>query len=371
MDYALQTLWHHRQRFFPGALAVTFSALLVGTQVGLLMGLFGNVSLAVDRTHADVWVGGPEATSVDQGRPIPGAQLARLAAAPEVDRCEPYVQGRSVWVQAGGASEPCMVIGSRLGEGALGAVGALTPELRARLTEPGTVVVDEADLARLGVKGVGDTAEIADRRVRVVGLVRGFRGLANAYVFCSLRTARALLGMGPEEATFFLARCRAPDGAAAVVERFRGDQELSAFTREDFSRRSRLYWLIKTKAGLALTLTTALGLLIGIGITSQTMYAATAASLREYAVLRAMGIPRRRLVGEVLAQCWLIGLAGAVLALPGAYALAFLGNAIGLHVALPSWLLGGMALVTLAVALLAGLTSARLLLSIDPVLLLR
>ena len=69
----------------------------------------------------------------------------------------------------------------------------LTPTFRAYLTEPGTVVVDESDLDRLGLTGVGDIAQIADHRVRVVGIVRGYRGMAGAYVFCSIETARALL----------------------------------------------------------------------------------------------------------------------------------------------------------------------------------
>jgi len=48
-----------------------------------------------------------------------------------------------------------MVIGTRLDEGALGAVRELTPDLRLRLTESGAVVVDDSDLERLNIQGVG------------------------------------------------------------------------------------------------------------------------------------------------------------------------------------------------------------------------
>ena len=45
--------------------------------------------------------------------------------------------------------------------------------------------------------------------------------------------------------------------------------------------------------------TTLLGLLVGAAITSQSLFGATVASLREFAVLRAMGIPRWRMAGVV------------------------------------------------------------------------
>ena len=59
-----------------------------------------------------------------------------------------------------------------------------------------------------------------------------------------------------------------------------------------------------------------LGLLVGAVVTSQTLYAATAASLKEYAVLRALGIPRWRMALSVLGQSFWIGLAGVVIAVP-------------------------------------------------------
>src|SRR5437588_550503 len=60
MSYSLATLWHERQRYVPGVLAVGFSALLIALQCGLLLGLFSITSIPVDHTRADIWVGSPE-----------------------------------------------------------------------------------------------------------------------------------------------------------------------------------------------------------------------------------------------------------------------------------------------------------------------
>jgi putative ABC transport system permease protein len=372
MGYSLTILWYERQRYWPGILAVAFCGLLIASQCGLLLGMLSFASLPVDHTSADIWVGGPQVTSVDLGRPIPDSYLSRLAGQPEVECCEVYLQAFSHWVRPDGGFELCMIVGSRLDSDALGAVRELTPDLRARLTEPGTIVVDESDLGRLGIRGVGDTAQIADRRVRVVGLVRGFRGVAGCYVFCSLTTARSLLHVASEEAIYVLARCHDPADAPAVVERLRASYpNLSAFTTPELSLRSRLHWLTKTKAGIALGYVAALGLVIGAVVTSQTLYAATAASLREYAVLSALGIPRGRMAALVLAQSFWVGFAGLVLALPAAFAVAWGVDRLGVTVQLPGWLLATTLAVTMAMALLSGLAALRLLWFLEPATLLR
>jgi putative ABC transport system permease protein len=371
MSYSLATLWYERQRYVPGILAVGFSALLIALQCGLLLGLFSITSIPVDHTRAHIWVGSPEVLSVDLGRPMPESYLLRLASIPEVERPEIYLQGFAYWGKPDGGSELCIVIGSRLEDDALGAVRELTPELRVLLTEPGSIVVDEGELDRLGIRGVGDIAEIIGRRVRVVGLVHGLKSLAGPYIFCSLSTARPLLRLLPEQTTYVLARCRNEADAPAVVERLRAYDTMSAFTNEEFSLRTRIHWLTKTKAGIALGFAAALGLLVGAVVTSQTLYAATAASMREYAVLRALGIPRWRMGATVLAQSFWVGIIGIAVAVPIVYGIRQSAETLGAPVQLPFKLLGLAVVVTMTMALISGLAALRSLRLAEPATLLR
>jgi putative ABC transport system permease protein len=372
-SYTLAILWHERQRFLPGVLAVGFSAILVAVQCGLLLGMFTFASLPVDHAPAaQIWMGGPSVKSVDLGRPLPENYLPRLASQPEVVQAEVYLQSFAYWIRPDGGFELAMIVGSRLEDDALGAVQELTPQLRAYLSEPGTVVVDESDLDRLGIAGLGDTAQIADRKVRVVGIVRGYRGMAGAYVFCSVETARSFLRLRPDQAIYLLARCRLREEAPAVVERLReAYPNLSVFAREELSLRSRIHWLTKTKAGIALGYAAALGLLVGAVVTSQTLYAATAASLREYAVLWAMGIPLWRMASLILSQSFWVGITGVALAVPIDFALARAADWVGVTVMLPAWLLASATAVTLIMALGSGLAALRLLWQMEPVMLLR
>lgn len=371
MSYALSTLWYERQRFLPGVLAVAFSALLIALQCGLLLGLFSITSIPIDMSNADIWVGHPEVPSVDLGRPIPEMWMSFLSM-PEVERTEPYMEGFAYWDKPTGGMELCLVIGTRLSPNAIGAIKHLTPAHRSLLSEPGAVVVDKGEFDRLGITKVGQTTEIVGKRVRVVGTVEGLKSLAGPYVFCSVETARTLLRPPPDQATFILAKCRDKEMAKRVVDDLKKyPTKISAYTAEDFSRRSRLHWLLKTKAGIALGLAALLGLIVGAVVTSQTLYAATAASLKEYAVLRALGIPRWRMALGVLAQSFWVGLAGVGVAVPAIYFLAKLGNDVGAKVMLPWQLMVSAVAITMTMALLSGLLALRSLRMIEPVTLLR
>jgi putative ABC transport system permease protein len=376
MSYSLLTLWHERSRFLPGILAVGFSALLIALQCGLLLGLFSLMSTPIDHARAEVWVGTPEVSSVDLGRAIPEAWFVRLARDPAVVRVEPYLVAFASWTKPrSGGVELCMILGSRLDPQSLAAVAELTPELRARLEEPGTVVVDRSDLEQLGLQhGIGEEAEINGHHVRVVGLIDGLRALSGPYIFCSQETARPLIrGLAPDETIYLVARCRQPADAPAAVERLRrryGGQ-MTVMTRDEFSLSSRLHWLLKTRAGVALGCAAVLGLLVGAAVTSQTLYAATAASLPQYAVLRALGIPRRRIALTVLAQAFWVGVIGVVLSVPATYLLAETARLLGTPVRLPAALLALAAGLTLIMAVLSGLSALRLVWRVEPAVPLR
>jgi putative ABC transport system permease protein len=380
MSYSLATLWYERSRYLPGVLAVAFSALLIALQCGLLLGLFSITSLPIDNSTADVWIGSPRVPSVDLGQPIREDYFARAAVLPEVERTEIYLQGFAYWSKPDGGNELCMVIGCGLEPDSIGRIKELTPEMCQALTEDEAIVVDESDKSRLGISKIGDTAEISGRRVRVVGFTKGCKSLAGPYVFCKRSTAHERLRMlPPGQCTYILVKCHNSADAPKVVEELNKYDNISAFTSRDdkfffphdFSFRSRMHWLTKTKAGIALGYAAALGLLVGAVVTYQTMSAATKASLREYAVLRALGIPRWRMEMMVMSQSFWVGVIGVAISLPAVYALHLLAEYLGVRVLLRADVLGGAVGVTMFMAILSGLLALRTLKHVEPATLLR
>lgn len=375
MTYALATIWHERNRFLPAILAVAFSAVLIALQSGLLLGLLSMMSTPVDQSRADVWITYPGVRSVDLGRGIPEAWSYKLEEQPEVDQVEPCVMGFGLWTVQASTSSPeirtevCMLIGTYLDTNSIAVIEPLRrrPDLLDQLREPGAVVVDRSELGRLGVKGIGDKAEVMGYTVHIVGVLDGLKSLGGAYVFCSIDTARALLRYWPQDTTYLLARCRNPGDAETIATRLKNSPRVNVYTSDDFSIRSRWHWMTTTKAGLALAFTAALGLLVGAVVTSQTLYAATTASQREYATLRAMGIPRWRLKMSVIAQSFWVGLAGLITAAPVTIALSWVAATIGTRVRLPWIIVLSAAGITMVMALASGLLALRSLQQVDPV----
>jgi putative ABC transport system permease protein len=342
-----------------------------------VLGLLLCSSAPIDDSSADIWVLAADAASLQQAYAIPEWWQLRLAEQPEIVRTETYLFGEGSWHKPGESSaELCFLIGMRLDDDSLGALRALPRDVRARLMEPGTVAVDAWELSHLGLRqGNGETAEVNGQRVTVVGTVRGFQGHNFIYVFCSLQTARQLLshfGEQPSLTMSILARCRQPNSVPAVVERLRhAYPDMGVYARDELSLQARVYWLVRSTGGTVMICTIILALLVGLIVTSQTLYAAGLAALRENAVLDAMGIPRSRLVKLVLAKSFWIGMGGVLLAIPLIVMLQSAALLIQTRMLLPPELLLITSLLTLGTALLSGLSALRALRKVEPAILLR
>jgi putative ABC transport system permease protein len=375
MGYALQTLWHESSRYLAGVGAVAFSAVLMALQFGLMLGLFTITSTPIDRTDPrNVWIGAAEVQSVDNAQPIPMSHIGRVGCRPGVRPPEPLVAMFGRFQKPRSGSDLCFVLGSHLDPEAAGAASVLTPELRAALTEPFAIVMDESDLPRMQLEKVGDTGKINGKEVRLVGTVRGQRSLAAPWVFCSLYTAREVQAamLPPDHVTYLLARCESVERAKAVAAELKAEyRDMMVYTADEFSTETRLYWLFRTKAGVAIGYAALLGLAVGALVTMQTLYAATVASAREYATLFALGIPRSRVYGLVLAQAFWVGVFGVAVAYPVVLLLAEGARAAGTQVILRWEVLAGAGAITLGTAVLAGLVALRSVRTIEPMSLLR
>jgi putative ABC transport system permease protein len=345
-----------------------------------LLGLFKITSIPID--HATpalrdrlIWVGSTGAPSVDLGKPIPVAFLSRLAGRPGLSAPELYIANFGNFTKPVGGTELCFLLGTRLDDDALAPADVLTPELRAALSEPFTIVVDQSDVRRLKLDSTEGKPKINGKEVRVVGVVTGLRSLAAPWVFCSTHTARQLMGplLPPDHTTYLLARADTPERARQVVSELRAAyaEDMTAYVAEDFSYSSREYWLLRTKAGVAIGYAALLGLFVGAVITAQTLKTATEASAREFAILLALGIPRWRISLMVLQQSLWVAVIGMGLAYPICLGLRQVALMGGADVDLRWEVLSGTAALTTLMCAGAGLWALRGVRQIEPMSLLR
>ena len=81
-------------------------------------------------------------------------------------------------------------------------------------------------------------------------------------------------------------------------------------TQSEFRNRSVDYWLQQTGAGAALIAGAALGMIVGVIIVAQTLYASTKDHLNEFATLRALGASAGYIHKVILIQALLSALLG-------------------------------------------------------------
>ncbi len=376
LSLARSSLIHEFHRYVPAWLAVSFSSLLLLLQMALLLGLFGTVTSVVDRSGAQLWLTSPRLPSFDQGIDIPARARLVLQARPEVAGTEEVKMVNADVRIPHGAKIAATVIGYDLRPGSFVMPQAFRPKLAEALRIPGGIVVDEADTSKLGA-AVGTVLEINGHRAPVVGLTRHFRGVGGVYIFTSLASARYFGGEGievPATTTFIAARLTDASLAEKVRDEIQPESEsrsFDAWTSEGLSRHSQLYWLLETGMGVGVLFSVLIGIVVGVVITSQTLRAIILNWLKEFATLRALGVPVAALRGIVLELAGWIGVLGLAGTGAAAFALAMVADETNVSLRFPWWAIVATIIFTFAVAFVSGFVALRALYATEPAELLR
>ena len=342
MWYAINTLFRETNRFGPAIIAVSACAMLLMVQISLFLSALNYISKPVAAAGADLWIGHQDAVAFEEGRPIPKRWVTRVAGEPEVAETEYYLTGTTLLRKTSGGSELVTIVGVPLHETSMGAGQMIPPALREGLQSPGAVAANSSEVERLGFRRRGYVGEVSGHSVYYVGYVHEFKRFTAPYLFCSIDTARQLLPtIKSGEATYILARCHSPEQAQAVASRLRKNfGKMAVYTQPEFVAQTKLHWFTRTKSGMMLMFVTIIGCAVSLFVTSQTLYAATAAARHEYAVLDAMGIPRRRIASAVLWQSLWVGLIAAILGIPTSYIVSTLLDIVGVPARFEPWLIG-------------------------------
>ncbi len=373
---ARKTLVREWPRFFPAIMAIGFAGLLLFAQAALVLGIFGSAAVYIEESAGDIWAGYPGTQSVNLGRSISNDVALLLRSSPAVAEVEPMLWLDSDWrAGSGHGSASISVIGINAQSQGLLFQKLLLPAVRAALLQPAAVIVDRADLDQLGVK-LGDSAWIDQHRVHIVATVNGLRALGGVNVLASLSTLRWLANNPAEtqRSTYFVARLYHHDRLTATLRQLRGRSSFGPYalwSANEFSRRSQLFWLLDTGAGVAVAFLAVIVFLVGAIISSQSLMAVIIASSREYATLNALGAGKNALRWLVFEQALWIGGLGLMLATVMSLILLPFAGAHDVPIAMNLPVALTCALLVLLLSLVSGLFAMRGLLRAEPALLLR
>jgi putative ABC transport system permease protein len=373
---ASKTLFYEWRKFLPAALAVAFSGLLLLMQAALMFGIFDSASVYVNKSAADLWAGYPGTQTIELGRPIPLDTEMALRMDADVIRVEPFDWIDGDWRgPASHGSVSVFISGIDPAPDGLMFAQAIPQAMRAMLNEPDSVIVDAAELPKLGL-AIGGTATLNGHRVKIVAASNGLRALGGVNIVTSLATARRLNtdATMADRVAYYVARLRPGANADAVRDRIEQawpQRHFTVWTKAEFAHTAANYWMFETGAGLGFVFFTFIVFLVGTVITSQTLMAAVASHVREYAMLNALGAGHGALRRVVLEQALIVGSFGIVAGAVVCAALMLLARSQNVPVSFDATAAIGCGILVLAIALVSGAMAVRTIAHLEPANLLR
>ncbi len=371
---AWKNLFHDRVRLVVTLVGIIFALVLILVQFGLFLGFMETSANIVERSGADLWITAPQIPYVNGGSPLAEANRWKVLSIPEVERVDRYILAWVPWKLPSGAIENVQVVGFNLQSGIGGPWNVVAGSVDALHGED-TVLVDELYKPLLGVTRIGQTVEISNRRARIVGFTRGIRSFTTApFVFTSFKNAQNYAGgvLKENQSIYLLVRARAGVSAerlrAAVKSKV---PELDVLTNAEMHHKTQFHWVFNTGAGITTLMGAVLGLLVGIVVVAQTIYAATVDHIREFGTLKAMGAANSKIYEVILAQAAMSGTMGYAAAVVIAFFAARASQAGNAPVLLPVEVAAGTLLLALAMCMGASVISIRKATKIDPAMVFR
>jgi putative ABC transport system permease protein len=372
LSIALRMLFGDPVKLLGLVAGIAFSTLLMAQQGGFFDGLISRSSNGVTAiSSADVWIMDQQTETAESPVALRPIDLYRVRGVPGVETAQSLLQATVTLRTADGRSTAATLYGldsTRM----TGLPDTFVQGSPAALSLPDSVAVDILSANRLWPEGVdlaagaAPTLEINDRRAVVTAVTDTLPGFGAPGVLHA-RAVNAVNWAPDARPSFILVTTR--EDPRILAERITGATGLKALAAEDFARATVGYVIANTGIAFSFGVVIGLRVIVGILVSGLTFTLFVNDNIRQFSVLKAVGVSNLRLLGMVSSQ---------------ALAVAFLGYAFGLWAAagffdgvnqpesdlkgfyLPWEIAVGVGGATVAIVLMATMVSLRRVLRLDP-----
>lgn len=359
-------------------LGLMFASFIIVQQASIFVGLMSRTfGFITDTSQPNIWIMDPKVQFVDDVKPMQTTDLFRVRGIEGVEWAVPLFKG---------------IIRARLRDGNFQNTIVIGIDNATFIGEPprmykGTVKelrnTDAVIVSREGAEGqlanqipgsnkkiplqVGETFELNDRRAVVVGICEVTRSfVTQPIIYTTFRRALRFAPFERQNLSFILAHSNSDIPPKELCKRITRITGLSAYTNEQFARRTVEYFLRRT--GIPINFGTAilLGFVIGVVIAGQTFYNFTLDNLRYFGTFKAMGAENKLLTRMVLLQSFIVCNIGWGLGLGAASLFGLLSKGTQLAFRLPWQLVIGSYVSLLGICLFAAWISIRRIKKLEP-----
>lgn len=373
VSLARKNLFHDRLRFVITVSGVAFAVTLVFVQVGLFLGLLDNASITIEKLDADLWVTSKNTPNVDFSQTFSENAVQRVRSIPGVERADNLIVWFMTIALPSGAQEGTLVYAlSNFSSWGL-PWNVLEGNLE-DLRRGAYMFLDQSATRRWGSFEVGDYREIGATRLKIIGITKDALSFTTSPItFLDFDRAQDIVPSDLGGKTTYVLVKAAPSADLEAIRREiqRRLPYNDVFTRDEWSARSRRYWVESTGIGLNMVLTVFLGCLVGVVVVAQTLYTSTMEHIKEFGTVKAIGgsnLDIYKILGEQATIAAVLGfLTGGLMS----WALAPAMAQISLKLIVPPPLAAVVFVGTLLLCLVAALVSFRKVAAIDPALVFR
>lgn len=373
---AWKMLIGNRAKYLGIVFGVVFAALLIAQQASIFCGLMSlTVSQIRDVQGPSIWVMDGNVQFVDDIKPLSDTELFRVKGVPGVDWAVRFYKGIARARLEEGTYEQMILLG--LDDATLvGAPEGVFMGSIADLRKPDAVIIDDAGYKRIWPGEpfrLGRVFEMNDHRAVVVGITKASRTF-QSFPILYTRYSQAVTFAPPERKvlSFVLANPKPGLAAEEVCRRIEAQTGLQAVTRDQFLRKTIVYYLRKTGIPINFGITVLLGFLVGTAIAGQTFYLFTVENIRQFGALKAMGTSNWMILLMVLSQALHVGLVGYGVGVGLAALFGWWSRSMTrLSFFMPWQVLAMTAAAVFVIVLVASVLSIRKVLVLDPAVVFR
>ncbi len=363
---ALRNLIHDQMRFAVTIVGIAFAVFLMVFQGSLLAGVIRTASRPIEASDAQLWITARGVQCFEYATPMPNRFYELAYFSSRVASVQRIIGAFAQWKGASGAAHLVFLVGAEAGVG--GSFPMPYANEKHETVLPNSILVDATSAGPLEAGFVPVDLEVNNRRARVTGHVRDFATfLGTPYAFTNYWDAVSYLGIRPEQTGMLAVHLR-PGSDVLSAKRILTLRlpDADVWTREEFATRSQRFWVIKTGAGAALLTAALLGLIVGLVVVSENIYATTIENIEEYATLKAIGASPGYIHRAVLLQAIACGLIGSLCGIVIVYCASLSVRNFIPWIYTPWWLPLTTSGIELVMCCLASVVSIRKALLVEP-----
>jgi putative ABC transport system permease protein len=338
MSLALSTLLFEWRRYLAAIIALALAGVLMLALGAMFIGIMQSFTATIDKSRAELIILSPkaEASGGPGGGPgpLPKRVVPLIYRHPDVIEVQDLPDDFGRFIGPGQPS-PSMVNIMIIDTSPNGVTlpQDFNDDMRRAIEAPYAVGIDVSAQRQLGVK-LGDQAVLNGRTVRVALIMDGYANSQLPNVVMSRQTQRLMGRANDEQLGLLMVRVK-NNGTMKDIERIRDElNALSnglyrAWTKPELTASTTKEMMQEGFIVILLTFMSAIGFIIGVVITWQTLRGAILANIKEFASLRALGVSIGQLRGVVMElSIWvgLLGIAAATLLMVGIAMLAKMVN---------------------------------------------